>query len=51
MRHWKKHRKHYAVIAVSLAIAQTFLFIGRELLLKRLELSLALAGVGIVLTD
>jgi len=51
LSHWKKHRKHYAVIAISLAVAHGLIVLGRELLLKRLEFGLGLAGIGVVLAD
>lgn len=49
--HLSRHKKHVLVIALSLAVAHGLILLGREMILKHLEISLALAGVGSLFTE
>lgn len=50
-KHWTRHKKHVFVVAVSLLAAHGLILLGREMLLKHVEICLALVGAGSLFTE
>jgi len=51
LHHLKKHKRHLVVVGVSMIVAHGLIVMGREMLLRNLEVALALAGIGVIFSD